>query len=204
MIHFKKNLYYLLGKIHLDIDEIDMTHPLLLHVSDTPSIFFSELSRIIKLINPELIIHTGDLVDNIKLQLYPGAIRHYEREVLSLLKILQYSSAKEIHISIGNHDSSEYIHSKSGRILVHDSPFKLYTHGYEIAFDHYFQNLESLNASLYLYGHDLSEEPQESDAIYLNGISTLNIIDLNDLKIYRYAYPWGIDDARLNKKGIGI
>ncbi len=188
----------------MDLTELNLSHPLLLHVSDTPSIFFSELSRIIRLVNPDIIIHTGDLVDNIKLQLYPGAIRHYEREVLSLIKILQYSSAREIHISIGNHDASEYIHSKAGRILVHDTPHLIRPNGYDIAFDHYLHNLESLKANLYLYGHDLSEAPQKTESVYLNGISTLNIIDLIDHRIYRYAYPWGIDDARLNKKSIGI
>lgn len=96
---------------------------------------FSELSRIIKRIKPEIIVHTGDLVDNIKLQLQPGSIRYYEREVLSILKIsLENASAKKIYISLGNHDSPSYIHQKSGRIDVHDTYYKITAYEKQIVF----------------------------------------------------------------------
>ncbi|MDH8677857.1 metallophosphoesterase [Fusibacter bizertensis] len=211
MYGIKKALSYLMGRVFLDDlytpseKDFNIENPILLHISDTPSMFFSELSRIIKKINPEIIVHTGDLVDNIKLQMQPGAIRYYEREVLSLLKILEYSAAKIIHISLGNHDSHSYIHQKSGRIIVHDSYGEITAYGKSIVFSHYLHVIESFNSNYYLYGHDLSTPLQlKKNTCYLNGITSIHLIDLITGGVLKLEYPWGVDDARLNKRSIGI
>ncbi|GAB6106508.1 metallophosphoesterase [Fusibacter bizertensis] len=211
MYEIKKALSYLFGKVYLDelenpiVENFNITHPILLHISDTPSVFFSEISRIIKHVNPEIIVHTGDLVDNIKLQLYPGAIGYYEKEVLCLLNILENSSAKKIYISLGNHDSASYIHQNSGRILVYDTLFEISPYDKNIVFSHFLKEIESKKATYFLYGHDLSTPAHPIDnKYYLNGIVAIHLIDLISGAIVKLDYPWGIDDARLNKRSFGI
>jgi len=207
----RKAISYLFGKVYLeDLEKtkdlnFDIHHPILLHISDTPNMLFSEISRIIKRVKPEIIVHTGDLVDNIKLQLQPGSIRYYEREVLSILKILENSSAKKIYITLGNHDSPSYIHQKSGRITVHDSYFKITPYDKQIVFSHYLKKIELCDANYFLYGHDLSIPiDQKNDKYYLNGIIAIHLIDLISGAVVKLDYPWGVDDARLNKRSIGI
>ena len=200
-----KTLLYLSGRIYIPKDEIYKVGPRLLHISDTPSLLFSELARVIKRFEPDYIIHTGDLVDNIKLQLHPGAIRHYEREVLALLRTLNTSSAKKVYISLGNHDAAEYIKKKCGRIEVYEDYGQIEIEGVKIAFSHYANLILEKYADLYLFGHDLTTRSKhEEHRVLLNGISALHIIDLDNLDIKYYEYPWGIDDARLNKRRIGF
>ena len=149
MHKLRQALYYLSGKIYLYPNELDKKGPRLLHISDTPSLFFPELARLIKLLKPDYIVHTGDLVDNIKLQLYPGSIRRYEREVLSLLKILESSDAKAVYITLGNHDSPEYVKKHGGRIVVFDNDARCQIEGFDVSMCHY---------SSVLLNHDRSEE----------------------------------------------
>lgn len=198
-------LSYLAGRIHIPKEETHGHGPRLLHISDTPSLFFSELSRVIKIIQPDYIIHTGDLVDDIKLQLYPGAIRYYERQVLELLKTLNQSSAKEVYIALGNHDSADYINKQNNRIKIVEDYGLVEIEGIKIAFSHYAKQIINLSADLYLFGHDLTTSSKhEEDRVLLNGITSLNVVELHTMDIKYYDYPWGIDDSRLNKRRIGF
>lgn len=200
-----KTLSYLVGRIHIPKEDTEKHGPRLLHVSDTPSMFFSELARVIRLLQPDYIIHTGDLVDDIKLQIHPGAIRHYERQVLGLLKTLNNATAKEVYLALGNHDSAEYIAHKKDRLIVTDDQLLIEIEGVKIAFSHYASRILNLSADLYLFGHDLTTKSKhEEDRILLNGISALHVIDLHSMNIQYYEYPWGIDDSRLNKRRTGL
>jgi len=205
MHKLRQTLYYLLGKIYLYPNELDKKGPRLLHISDTPSLFFPELARLIKQLQPDYIVHTGDLVDNIKLQLHPGSIRHYERQVLSLLKILEASEAKSIFITLGNHDSPEYIKKHAGRIVVFENDARLQIEGFDVSMCHYASGINAHQSDYYLFGHDLSINSHEEDTrIYLNGITSIHLIELSTHDVHYFQYPWGIDDARLNKNLIGI
>ncbi len=209
MHKLRQTLYYLAGKIYLYPHELAKKGPRLLHVSDTPSLFFPELARLIKLLKPDYIVHTGDLVDNIKLQLQPGSIRHYEREVLSLLKILESSDAKSVYITLGNHDSPEYVKKHAGRITVFEYDATCTIEGFTISMCHYANALLTHNSDYYLFGHDLNfkshvDVNENGTHTYLNGISNINLIEFSTHDVHYFQYPWGIDDARLNKNLIGI
>jgi predicted MPP superfamily phosphohydrolase len=205
MHKLRQTLYYLSGKIYLYPHELDKKGPRLLHISDTPSLFYPELARLIKRLKPDYIVHTGDLVDNVKLQIYPGLIRRYEREVLSLLKILQSSAAKAIYITLGNHDSPEYVKKHAGRINVFDYDATCQIEGFDVSMCHYAGGLLTHDSDYYLFGHDLIINSHlDNGRIYLNGISNINLIEFNTRDIHYFHYPWGVDDARLNKNMIGI
>ena len=40
----------------------------LLHVSDTPSVFYPDLARLLVAVRPRFVVHTGDLADEIKIR----------------------------------------------------------------------------------------------------------------------------------------
>ena len=45
----------------------DIKGPILLHISDTPDDIYNYIFRLINILKPQFVIHTGDLADNIKL-----------------------------------------------------------------------------------------------------------------------------------------
>jgi hypothetical protein len=63
----------LMGKftsIHRPEDLLnDVKGPVLLHISDTPSEIYPFIFKIIDVLKPKYIIHTGDLADNVKLEI---------------------------------------------------------------------------------------------------------------------------------------
>jgi len=180
-------------------------HPRLLHISDTPSQFYPELKRIINVLEPDYIIHTGDLADNIKIGLYRSSFHRYKHEVRIILKILQDSKAKKIVLSLGNHDDYDFVRKHSGRLLVFDGWGKMEFEGIDIAFSHYYSDLKDLTADLRLYGHDLdSTDDDRNKEKDLNGIASMSLIDLVTLDVKKIEYPFGTNNSRLNRNKLGI
>ena len=201
----KEILNAVLGRSKIEHVAEQIGHPRLLHISDTPSQFYTELSRIIKELKPDYIIHTGDLADNIKIGLYPSSMVKYKHEVKKLIQILDSSGAKKVVITLGNHDDHEYLNSLGKGLLIYEGLGILELEGITVAFSHYSKDLEKVTADLRLYGHDLEDiEDNGSSQLNLNGIVSMSIIDLVTLDVKKIEYPIGTDNARLNKKKIGI
>lgn len=201
----KEIIHGILGRSRLDLATIHSDHHRLLHISDTPSQFYSELGRIINKLKPEYIIHTGDLADNIKIGNYRSAMQKYRYEAKKLLRIMQNSKAKMVLLSLGNHDDLDFISSHSKGLQVFDKPGIIELEGRKIAFSHYGSELENIQADIRLFGHDLEQINKiESSTLDLNGVISINLVDLVTLEVERINYPVGTDDARLNRKKIGF
>lgn len=202
MHFFIKKWYYLIGKIYLEKEAFKKTGTRILHVSDTPSQFYPELGKLIKRLDPDYIIHTGDLVDNIKLELSTVALARYHREVTILKSHLSLPSVKGVYITLGNHDDPKFIHAHFNAFTVIDSYDTIEISGLKIACSHYVTQLSHLSADLFLYGHDLDYENRSEK--YLNGLCAIHVIDLNPFQVHRIPYPFGVDDARLRRSHFGI
>lgn len=191
---------YLTGKVYIDHHIRQRPYVRLLHISDTPRSFFPALSKLIKQLNPDYIVHTGDLVDNIKLALYPGSIYRYERDVKLLLTLLESSGAKQIYIATGNHDSFETLTRLAVRAEIFQTGGLVTLCGNRIAINHYPQLALAEDADIYLFGHDLTETTRvDQGKVLLNGISDINLIELESKEFYHFPYPWGTDDERSGK-----
>lgn len=201
-----KILDALRGRIEIDDSLIINKSPLLLHISDTPSQFYPELKRIIKVLDPLYIIHTGDLADNLKCEFKPSLLIKYRHEVKKLLKILNESNAEKVYLALGNHDDYDFIYDNKGRLEICNDACELkFDNIDKLVFSHYPDSIKKPHADIYLFGHDIKPESVFSDLyISLNGINSINIINLETLEITCLKYPLGTDDARLNKNKIGI
>lgn len=201
-----KNIINLLfGRTILDDASKFDDHPRLFHISDTPSQFYPELKRILSELEPDYIIHTGDLADNIKIGLYKSSFHRYKHEVRILLKILHESKAKEIVLTLGNHDDYDFVSKHKGRLMVFEGPGELEIEGVKVAFSHYYSDLKGLSADIRLYGHDLDSAVDDKNSEKdLNGIVSMSLIDLVTLEVKRIEYPFGIDNSRLNRNKLGI
>ncbi|OFB68367.1 hypothetical protein JS77_10195 [Synergistes jonesii] len=53
---------------------------MVLHISDTPQTMYHYLRRALRRLKPAWIVHTGDFVDNVKLEKRPGLIDLYRKK----------------------------------------------------------------------------------------------------------------------------
>lgn len=178
--------------------------PILLHISDTPVDIYNYIFRIINILKPQFIIHTGDMADNIKLGIYKNRTDEYRQGVAKLIRGLEKNEFSKIYYVLGNHDNYDIVNklSKKGIILKEG----LVTIGdCRIAVGHYYK--EYLNeAEFNLFGHSL--EPghfNDKGTICLNGLLNINVIDLSNKEVYHFDYPIGTNYSRgmmLKKAGI--
>ncbi|SKC65183.1 metallophosphoesterase [Maledivibacter halophilus] len=205
MKKIKNILFSLLGRVYIPRDILESGEDILLHISDTPASFYSSLELLIKELKPKYIVHTGDLVDNIKLELYPRRRNMYRKKVKDLIKILENSFAHKIYLTIGNHDDSSIVTEYINRSIIVEGSDIMVIDEENYKISHFYSEISKSPEKYNLFGHDLSmTSDTENDIVYLNGIIGINIITLRSKKIFVLPYPYGTDDARMCKSNIGL
>ena len=181
---------------------------LILHVSDTPSSCFSCLARLARELEPAWIIHTGDLVDEVKIGLHRRDLDLYRRKLVRLKKLLeiQHSSIKpKFVITLGNHDDEKIVREIFSEETEISSSFSLQIEGLSVNCNHYLENLPGGSSTINLYGHDDSlPEGNEKEGTFLNGIRNINIITLPEGNIFMLPYPGYVNDHRQLKYKRGL
>lgn len=176
-----------------------------LHITDTPKSTFSYIEKLIQQFNPEYIIHTGDLVDNIKLELYPYKRDDYKKEVKGIIDILERSNAKEIYVVVGNHDDLEIINALSHRITIIDDSQLIDILGKTFLITHNADHInKTLKVDYILYGHNFLTQYDYSPEKYFNGLNYIYILYPRIDQFVRLKYPLGTNDQRLQKSKLGI
>lgn len=193
-----KMLYYINGKIFTP-DELRGPSKRILHISDTPFPVFSSIIKFVSKLKPDIVVHTGDLVDDIKLEMCPKQAGKYKKLADSLLQSLSSCVGDRMIIVPGNHDKPDILSIPNNVSILHEGSI-LEINGLTFGLAHKFENLPE-GCDYYLYGHDLS--PGENE-YYLNGIYKINIIDIDKLKILKLPYPAGTDNYRLKRIKIGF
>jgi len=192
----KASIYNFFGKIYIP-DDFNFDAPYLLHLSDTPSSIFGSIDSLIKKIQPKIIVHTGDLVDNLKLELYPSSLEGYKRYLKRLIRMLE-GGEREVYYVMGNHDHLQSVkkYSHKGHIFPVYSEFSYgpYTYGA----GHDIADISPKNADFILYGHNLEKySDYTSTPKYLNGIEKIALIRLDTGEIITFDYPHGTKESRL-------
>ncbi len=217
MNRFYESIKRVFGKIYVPYEVLSgKKHTRVLHISDTPAFIFPELKSLIRKVKPGVIIHTGDLVDNVKLGLYPNLLKDYKRQLNKMSKVLAEFPEIEVHVVVGNHDNPYLVRSILENARVYDHATDIVVAGIGIGISHYPPKLQSsLEADgsvngdnqvrYYLYGHDRSLPSSTfEETIYLNGIEHIHLLDMDEEIIHRLQYPVGTDNSRQNRYKIGI
>ncbi|OGO79158.1 MAG: hypothetical protein A2Y23_06195 [Clostridiales bacterium GWB2_37_7] len=195
----------MIGRVPADLRENELRGKKLLHISDTPSSFFGELARLIGILKPDYIVHTGDLVDNIKLELFPGSLWRYERDVKKLIKILEQSSAAKLYIALGNHDDLQTVQKLCQRSHIIATSEIVHIEGLEFAIAHDPAELIKKSSAYNLFGHNLTQKSGFTEGrLYLNGITGINLVELESTRYHIYPYPADTDNNRLGRGKIGL
>ncbi|MFA4647326.1 metallophosphoesterase [Pyrococcus kukulkanii] len=165
-------------------EDIKLSQKKILHISDTPESVYKFLQRLLKEVQPDIIIHTGDLVDNIKLERKPWLEGAYRRKLEVLKRIL--SKTDQLYIIPGNEDKEEIIREifQNSAIIVRSGTV-LNIWGKSIGVGHEPEDVSDLKADFLLYGHDPKEK------FGLNGVHSVNIITYPDWKVFKLPYPSG-------------
>lgn len=198
-------LYYLFGRVYITQDVRRCDEDILLHISDTPSSFYPGLKLLIKELKPKYIVHTGDLVDNIKLELHPSKRDIYKKSVNLLINILENSFTDYIYLVLGNHDDYSIVKNFSKRSIIVEKSSIINIDNTTYNISHFSDEIIKMPVKYNLYGHDLTIPSKiENDEIYLNGIEGINIIALKSKKIFVLPYPFGTNDDRMRKSTFGF
>jgi len=182
-----------------------LQEPVILHISDTPAPFFHALPSLIRQVNPTWIIHTGDLVDDIKLGLNPRHMSYYISKVRRLIHILEASEAETVFLCLGNHDSVAALGDISSRIRIVYPEERLRLGTMSIGASHYSKEALAVGGDICVFGHDLERRTDLSgDPQLLNGLEAIYIIQPLSGVIHSLPYPHGTDDQRLGRGKVGL
>ena len=204
MSNFKRGLYNVMGKLYISSELSESAERKLLHISDTPFCFYSELGKLINRLKPAYIVHTGDMVDNIKLALYPASICEHEKGIKRLSAMFEASGA-EVVLALGNHDNFDIVSKYFGRSHIIAEAETMIIDGMSFRISHMPEGILKGPAQYNLFGHDLTLKNGCIDnKWYFNGVSNINIIGLESKEHTALCYPSGTDDSRLGRRKTGL
>jgi predicted phosphodiesterase len=170
----------------------------ILHISDTPVSMYGYLASALRRINPSVVVHTGDLADDIKLGLYPAEADRYASAAGRLINIL-LAPHRQIILVLGNHDRTDLLPSLPPECSVYEGAVDVKLLGANFRISHYAEKIMEKPVQYNLFGHDLSRRSfvDGEGRYFLNGIETMRLIDPGAGEIETLAYPRSANAARM-------
>ncbi|MDR5659629.1 metallophosphoesterase [Serpentinicella sp. ANB-PHB4] len=178
--------------------------PVLLHISDTPREIHRYIVRLVEILQPDYIIHTGDLVDDIKLEQLPHYIDEYKKLASIFIQQLEAVTDAKTYYAMGNHDRYQVIKSISKKgIPITNGHIQI--EGINFYINHYHTD-EKEHIDYYLYGHSFEPKSyRKEDHTGLNGLDMIHVLDLSTREIYTLPYPFDTDYYRkMARRKIGL
>ena len=177
-------------------EEINETGSLkLLHIGDTHSEAYSFYEYLIKKVRPDIIIHTGDFADEVKVGRMINTEEEYENGLIRIAEILKNSGAKKIYVTPGNNDLPDMIRRYMPFAEYVEPNSVVEIAGIKCALGHECFNTTA-DAQWSFYGHGLTGETWSQDKnTDLNGVCRFNVtwgpkvFLLPDMKMFSFREP---------------
>lgn len=191
----KKWLCFLLNIPYIPKELKNISGPFLVHISDTPQEIYTYLIRLIRRIKPSYVIHTGDIADDLKIEINPEKIPQYSMALWKLIPKIEKSVKGEILYVMGNHDKEEIVEEIKEKGKITHGKIKI--HGKIFYLAHYFPEEDIKEVDYVLFGHNLdSLTHNDGEKMFLNGIEGINIINIKTGDCYTLPYPLGTNRFR--------
>ena len=176
----------------------------ILHISDTPTAIYPYLARLLRRVNPSVVVHTGDLADNIKLELYSGEERNYQEAIIKLINIIT-APHREVYLFMGNHDNVDLLPRLPLQCRIYEDAAEFQYRGMFFSASHYFEKVQENEADYKLFGHAWQPKSyDEGGQYYLNGVESMWLIDPGRRELRALPYPPRTDNCRTMRVGHGI
>ncbi|MBR2616021.1 MAG: metallophosphoesterase [Clostridia bacterium] len=135
----------------------DLKGPRLLHIGDTESATYPFFRDLIEAVRPQVILHTGDLADEVKIERHPELLGEYTEKAGRLLEWMRNSGA-ELVLVVGNHDDAAVLRrlAPEARILPPNSEITLC--GIPCRVGHKVREM-TFDRRLSFFGHGLAGDP---------------------------------------------
>lgn len=204
MKKLKQGVYSALGRIYIPEDILGKKD-LILHISDTPLAIYPAIRRLIRIMKPKVIIHTGDLADHIKLEFNENLMKEFLSDARKIIRIMEFSSAQEIYLAMGNHDKYAKVKDMVSRSTLIEMGGVVKIEGYDFHLSHYYEDVITDPREYNLYGHNPEKKNHKvRTRWFLNGVSSINVIEGESGKVHELRYPWGTDSYRYRRVKSGL
>lgn len=165
----------------------------ILHFGDVPTPCYPYFKRLIKKIRPDIIIHTGDMADELKVSRIPSDIPKYLKSLDKIITILKNSNAA-LYLVPGNNDLTGEIKEQApfARYTEPDSVIEI--EGVKLCLCHRVMDITG-DAVYYFYGHGpTGDDHSRRDNVpakraYFNTFFSPTVLVLPSHKIYYLKNP---------------
>lgn len=151
IIYLLKYLISKFGAVYIPRELKKESGVKILHFGDVSTPCYPYFERLIKKTRPDIIIHTGDMADELKVSRIPSDIPKYLKSLDKIINILKNSNAA-LYIVPGNNDLIDEIKKRApfARIVEPDSVLQI--EGIDMCLCHRVTDITG-DAVYYFYGH---------------------------------------------------
>ena len=140
-----------------------------LHIGDTSSSDYGYYKTLIENVKPDVIIHTGDLADELKAGRIESVRAYWKVSARVILNIMEQSGARVIIVA-GNNDLEQELKSMSTKSEIAPRNTILEFFGKKVLLCHEINRMdENAEAEVFLYGHGLTGETRTVEDNERNG-----------------------------------
>ncbi len=187
------------------MDPKDFRGKAVLHFSDTPSTFYRGMRQLIELFEPVCVVHTGDLADEIKLELRPGELPRYRKKLEELASAMSAVKRDKLVIVTGNHDHEESVRDFFPGVNVIADRGRIEMCGLDLNLSHSPEALLVPLSHYNMFGHTCPRGLVEGEGTrLLNGLNAVHALNVETGEVLLIPYPGYVNDARFNRKKIGL
>ena len=198
-------LYGILFGIYVPEEVRELKGDVVMHIADTPSTVYGALRRLVKELSPRWIVHTGDLADDVKLELSPAKLPRYRIKLEFLRRALVGDDSTGLVIVTGNHDDEKAVREMFPKSIVFRERGRIELCGEGFNLSHDRAGLGDPPLKYNLFGHEPSRNDfSEQGRFFLNGLLGVHIISPSLEKVYCLPYPGYVDDGRLGRRKRGL
>ena len=156
----------------------------ILHLGDTHSALYPYYKEMIDTFRPDIIIHTGDLADELKAGRVDEDKPRWKKTVPDLISYMR-EGAKRVILVPGNNDIEDQLPSICEGVEIYPRNTVLEIDGKRISLCHEVWKIdEKIDADIYLYGHGETYETRKRDDNVRSGRKYFNAVwgvSLHDL-----------------------
>ena len=176
-------------------DEIfEFTGKRILHIGDTESWRYSFYRELISIVKPDVIIHTGDMADEVKVGRMPEVRDEYIEKIAEMAEILNNSGAEKIYIVPGNNDLPDEISRLVPTAQMMKNSWRIEVDGIEGRVGHQVTSI-NYDKQWAFYGHGYTgetwqyEQNREGGECRFNACNGAFIVSFKDNKYYKVDLP---------------